>query len=362
MKLTIQAKITPSEPDELLAVMRQFNNACNWLSVYAFNNQVFNWYKLQKTAYHQIRGLFKLTSDQSKVAIRKVTNAYKLKSRRNKVAKFKPLGAMPLYGHSYKKDGTVLIYGHRYPIHTHTVLNAKSEGKLCYRRGEFIVHQAIETAVIEPYIPGGYLGCDLGIVNILVSSDGEIYSSGHLNGLRKRYQKVRSRLQKKKTKSAKRLLQHRRKKERLFARSVNHNISKQVVAKAKDAMFGIALEDLSGIRDRITVKKAQRRQHHSWSFGQLRIFIEYKANLNGVPVVFVDPRNTSRTCSECGYVDKKNRKSQSEFVCNSCGFADLADYVAARNIARRADGNQPDGASQDSSKPLFEKTRAVIIA
>jgi IS605 OrfB family transposase len=113
------------------------------------------------------------------------------------------------------------------------------------------------------------------------------------------------------------------------------------VAKAKDTRSGIALEDLKGIRESITVRKAQRRQHTSWAFDQLRRFIEYKAKLNGVPVVFVDPRNTSRECPKCGYTSKSNRKTQSGFVCNSCGFAGLADYVAALNIKRRAAGNQP---------------------
>ena len=41
------------------------------------------------------------------------------------------------------------------------------------------------------------------------------------------------------------------------------------------------------------------------------------------------------------YIDKANRKSQSEFVCKSCGFADNADHVGAVNIARRADVSRP---------------------
>jgi IS605 OrfB family transposase len=118
-------------------------------------------------------------------------------------------------------------------------------------------------------------------------------------------------------------------------------ISKGVVAKAKDSGRGIALEDLKGIRDRITVRKGQRRQHHSWAFNQLRQFIEYKAKLAGVLVKVVDPRNTSRTCPKCGSVDKANRKSQSLFSCVSCGFSAPADTVAAGIIAGRAVVNRP---------------------
>lgn len=72
---------------------------------------------------------------------------------------------------------------------------------------------------------------------------------------------------------------------------------------------------------------------HSWSFAQLRQFLNYKARLAGVPVIIVDPRNTSRRCSVCGYIDKRNRKNQAEFVCRSCGFMDNADFNASKNLS-----------------------------
>src|SRR5690606_26473738 len=137
--------------------------------------------------------------------------------------------------------------------------------------------------------PKEFLGVDLGIRNIASDSDGEVFSGDHVNGLRHRYARIRQRLQKKGTKSAKRLLKKRRHKEARFATDVNHRVAKMLVAKAKVTGRGIALEHLKGIRDRITVSKAQRRTHHSWAFHQLRSFIEYKARLAGVPVVLVNP-------------------------------------------------------------------------
>jgi len=73
----------------------------------------------------------------------------------------------------------------------------------------------------------------------------------------------------------------------------------------------------------------------AWAFAQLRAFITYKALAAGVPVIFVDPRNTSRTCPSCGHVDKANRKSQTRFLCVSCGCAGGADHFAAVEIGRR---------------------------
>jgi transposase len=70
-----------------------------------------------------------------------------------------------------------------------------------------------------------------------------------------------------------------------------------------------------------------------WSFSELRGFIEYKAKMAGVPVVAVDPRNTSRTCPECGHIDKGNRLVRGVFLCLQCDHFDHADIVGAINIA-----------------------------
>jgi IS605 OrfB family transposase len=132
-------------------------------------------------------------------------------------------------------------------------------------------------------------------------------------------------------------------KESRFRRDVNHCISKSIVAKAKGTARGIALENLKGITIR-TVKRLRRKQrsrHGSWSFYQLRTFIEYKAKMLGVPVVVVDPRNTSRTCAECGHSERANRQSQSRFQCRRCGHTANADVNAARNISRGVAINRP---------------------
>jgi IS605 OrfB family transposase len=110
------------------------------------------------------------------------------------------------------------------------------------------------------------------------------------------------------------------------------------VAEAKGTGRGIALENLRGIRERVSVRRSQRATLHSWSFHQLRQFIAYKAALAGVPVVYVDPRNTSRTCPACGLVDARNRPTQARFQCVQCRLAGPADTIAAENIRVRGRG------------------------
>jgi len=70
----------------------------------------------------------------------------------------------------------------------------------------------------------------------------------------------------------------------------------------------------------------------------------------------VGSKNTSRECPECHHVEKRNRKSRDVFQCLNpeCAYTEMADYVAARNIAGRAAVNQPIVA------PLFSAvTKAV---
>ena len=68
-----------------------------------------------------------------------------------------------------------------------------------------------------------------------------------------------------------------KRRESRFRRDVNHRISKKIVTTAKDTGRGISLEDLTGIRDRTTVRAEDRAKHSGWSFFHLRAFVEYKA-------------------------------------------------------------------------------------
>jgi IS605 OrfB family transposase len=211
----------------------------------------------------------------------------------------------------------------------------KGQADLVVRNGVFFLYVTLDVPESSPEEAEDYLGIDLGVTNIAVDSDGSVYSGATVNGMRHRHRRLRSKLQAKRTRSSRRLLMKRRRKEQRFARNENHRISKQIVAMAKDTQRGIALENLTHIR-RVPVRRSQRATLYSWSFSQLRYFITYKAQLAGVPVILVDPRNTSRTCPECGVIDKASRPSQSIFLCTSCGFAGHADAVAAVIIGRRA--------------------------
>lgn len=208
---------------------------------------------------------------------------------------------------------------------------------LVLRNGAWYLHAICEIPESAVHEPSGFLGVDLGIANIATTDDGTRYAGTQLNRARHRNRALRRKLQAKGTKSARRLLKKRSRKEARFGADINHRIAKRIVTEAQRTSRGIALEDLGGIRERVRLRKPQRVMLHSWAFAQLGRFIGYKAALAGVPVVYVDPGYTSQGCSACGHVDKKNRPDQATFRCTSCGFAEHADVNAARNIAARAE-------------------------
>ena len=121
--------------------------------------------------------------------------------------------------------------------------------------------------------------------------------------------------------------------EKRFQKDVNHKIARTLVRKAVVSRKALALEDLTGFRERTTDRREDRYERHSWAFYQLRMYIAYKAAWASVPVRFVDLRNTSRTCSECGHCAKANHQTQASFLCKQCGFCCNADLNAAINIS-----------------------------
>ena len=210
-----------------------------------------------------------------------------------------------------------------------------------YRNGVFYLIVVVDAPEKSEYDPVGALDVDLGIENIAVDSDRQIFESKKVEKTRQRYSRLRSILQHTGTKSAKRKLKRLSGKERRFKKDTNHVISKTIISKAKGTTRTIGIEDLKYIRSRVTVRRSQRDKHSKWAFGQLRNFITYKAKKEGVPLRIVKSKNTSRQCPSCGYIDQRNRKSRNEFECLQCKYKEMADYVAAKNIAVMAAVNRP---------------------
>ncbi len=336
---------SPEQSTALLETMHAFNDACNAIAETAFAEQLANKFALQKVVYREARTQYGLSSQLAIRAISKVVDSYKRDKsikptfRREgavtydeRVMSFKGLNTVSLL----TVQGRVLVPFRIGGYQQSRLDSIKGQADLLYRNGIFSLAVTLDVPEVTPEPTTEALGVDLGIINIATDSRGETFSGIAIEKTRRKMLTLRSSLQARGTKSAKRHLKTLSGKEARFRKNTNHVISKRIVQKAKTNKQAIAIEELRHIRQRTerTVRHSRRVRQSSWSFWQLRFFLSYKAALAGVSLHTVDPRNTSRTCSECGHCAKENRKSQACFLCVNCGHTDNADRNAAINISR----------------------------
>jgi putative transposase len=355
MKLVanIQLKPTPEQAQLLKATLETCNRACNWIAGEGLAKKTFRQYDLQKLFYYDTKTKFNLSAQVVVRCTAKVADAYKI-GPETKTRHFRPDSAQPYDDRifRFKKGDVVSIWllGGRQAIpfvcgerQRALLKHRKGEVDLMLIRGKWYVACVCDIPDPADIKPNGVLGVDLGIVNLAFDSDGTCYSGSGIEEQRRIHSHRRANLQKNGSKSAKRKLRKLKGKQAKFQKNTNHVISKKIVQAAQRSQSSIALEDLKGItsKDGVKARRRHRNKLHNWGFAQLRQFIAYKAKQLGIPLVFVNPRNTSRECPACHVIDKANRPSQSVFSCISCGHSDIADYIAAQNIRARAVINQP---------------------
>jgi putative transposase len=320
--------------------------ALNWVNQNT-PEKVVNAVKLQSLCYREIRARFGLSSNLARTTsrlrdqqvCRQLAGARKVARQKNRpVKEFK--GGFATYDariFSFReKDWTVslttvegrerfeLAIG-RYQREQLAGSNPKkTSGPLTRtatlvkrKDGSYFIQICVETEPSPPQRPDRVLGVDLGRTDIAHTSEGDNWHGQQLSQVRERYSRLRATLQRKAskgTRSSRRrcrgLLQRLSGREKRFQSRqrcvaktwVNHRISKAIVSRAKATNSAIALEDLTGIRERINQQprsKAERRRANSWAFYQLRQFLEYKALRAGVALILVPPAYTSQTCHRC---------------------------------------------------------------
>jgi IS605 OrfB family transposase len=387
VKLVVQVKLLPwpGQAAAMEATLYACNDAANWVSRIAFGMTSRRTYDVRKRTYPGLRAAG-IGSQAAQHVIKKVCDAYAtLKtniragnlgepgSKRRMKAESEPVRFRPDAAQPYDQRNLSFALDAR-TVSLWTVTGrlkdvpftgsqAQLEQLAGHPRGESdLIHRdgmwflAVTIDVPDPVLrePGGWLGVDLGVVNIATTSDGKRMTGRGLNRYRRRQLALRRKLQAKATKSAKRRLKRRRRREARFAADTNHCIAKTIVVTAERTGRGIALEDLTGIRARVRLRKDQRSSLHSWAFAQLGQFIAYKARRAGIPVVYVDPAYTSQQCSECSYTDRNNRAGQATFACRACGVTVHADINGSRNIALRADAAWQAGRQSSAPEPALE--------
>jgi putative transposase len=112
------------------------------------------------------------------------------------------------------------------------------------------------------------------------------------------------------------------------------------------------MEDLKGIRKRINYGRMLNRRLHSWNFRRLQFYVEYKAKLEGLPVVYVSPRGTSSLCPVCG--GRLAMNGHRRMKCK-CEYEGDRDVIACLNMLRMRGAPLPLKAINEALKAEVER-------
>jgi transposon, transposase len=178
---------------------------------------------------------------------------------------------------------------------------------------------------------------DLGLTNLLTFNDGSMYGRTYLSSRLKDYDKKISTLCARLQRNGVRPRSSRRYRKLVDSlRAFLKNEINRVMNKSLNRFMPkhIVVERLNFQSQRLS----KRLNRLIGNFGKSIV----RAKLNdfsekyGTTIEEVNPAYTSQTCSSCDYVAKKNRRSQSVFICACCGLKLHADINAARCIDARS--------------------------
>jgi putative transposase len=356
LKATLRLKLHTDEAATALLqeALRQSTDCFNAVCRYGWNHNERNGLELHRATYSNLRDLYPNLPSQLVVSARmKATEALKsVQALANKGKKVScpqsELCPIRYDARSYwvkLEEGSASLatpcgrIGVRFhlPACYHQYVSWRiCSADLCWdhRKKRFYLHVVVDKDASDPIPDGNVVGCDMGVKRVAVTSNHKFFSSARMHTRTRQHQRLKSELQAKGTKSAKRHLRKVSRRWTRFQAHMNHCIANEILASMKSGDV-LAIEDLTDIRDGCKHRKKQRGLFNRWSFAQLASFLQYKAERKGILVVIVDPRYSSQTCSKCGHRERANRKSQSRFCCKSCGYQVNADWNAAQNLRQR---------------------------
>jgi putative transposase len=358
--LTLVVRIEPAtEQYQLLNdTAVAFASACNWINDNV-NSNLTNRNSIQAVCYSEVKSKFGLTANHVVRACARVgANRLTAKQKGRKVKGFKPT-SFDCDARTFRiiEDGylvSISTTGKRVkvPMRVSNYHIGKLKGQnptsaqVClHRDGNFYIHIQLKSEAPKNRKSKNVIGVDFGRRDLAVTSTGKSWSGKSIEKTRDKYSRVRASLQKKAsqgTRSTRRrtrqILKRLSGREKRYQQWLNHNISISIIREAIAINSTVAIEDLSGIRERTNEKprnKTERRRSNSWTFYQLRNFLEYKGIKEGVDVIAIPPAYTSQTCHQCLHihpVQGKSYRSGKNFKCGNCGNQCDADFNGSKMI------------------------------
>lgn len=190
-----------------------------------------------------------------------------------------------------------------------------------------IVNTDYTPSFVGPNSENQAIGIDMGLAHFAVDSEGRFVSNPKHFSKHERRLRIENRSLARKKKGSKSWIKQVKRLSLLHHKIAN--VRKDFLHKESTIIAAnynrVYLENLN-----ISGMAKNRRLSKSISdagWGMFKTMLSYKTT-----VVLINPKHTSQQCFQCGHIDSENRKTQSDFICMSCGHSDNADVNAAKNI------------------------------
>ena len=362
IEITITSKIQIYPNNEQIEILNktmfQIKKALNYISKYIFDNNCLSQSKINTDTYYYLRETYSLKSQMAQSCMKSVIAKYQ--SAKSNGHKFSLI--------NFKKNEYDLVWNRDYSLNfdkqIFSVNSIKGRlkipfviksnekyfdetwsfgtAKLVNKFNKFFLHIPMTKEINDFSFSDcrRVVGVDLGINFLATTYDSDnkslFFNGEHIKDKRAQFSKVRKELQQVKTPSSRKRLKAIGSRENRFVTDVNHQVTMALIEKyGSNTLF--VLEDLTGVRNSTEkVRKNNRYISVSWAFYQFRQMLEYKANLIGSKVIFVDPKYTSQTCPKCSHVEKSNRDKKNHiFKCKTCDYTSNDDRIGAMNLQRK---------------------------
>ncbi|MGA2800521.1 MAG: transposase [Candidatus Micrarchaeaceae archaeon] len=346
---------------ELLSLMEIFKEMVNDCIKTGLENNITSLKSLSNKSYHILEkydalSYYKLTAISSAVGI---LRNYRKAQRKNKETKrpyLRKLKLVSCYGLKIE-SGNLVIPTTKEPIiiplngHTKRTLSGYTirsfsltprTASICYAKN------------INQIKPTGVIGIDRNLNNVTCVDNKlnkNIYKFDKITIMKREYKETKSHLKRNDYRIRTLIYTKYGRRQKRRTVQIFHNASKKIVENAKETNSAIVMERLTGIRKLYKKGNGQGKNYrftlNSWSFAELQRQIKYKADWEGIPVLYVNPRGTSSNCSKCG--SRVIEWADRMVSCNNCGMALDRDVNAAMNIMLKgASWLDADGISKEA--------------
>ena len=346
--LSFAMKLPPEPANPIHETLIAFRKAVRYVVNWCIENKIVNLAKVHHNLYYKLREAYKLPARLALDAIRQgiwIAKGWLRNPKRGRRPVIRKLSMILTSKQSYTfnwAEASILTVKGRETVPL--VYVERWHGKYKdWRVKEARLLPSRLNVVVEKDVPAKHindvLGLDINYVNLTFSDETRIPVKGFIKALafKAKAEAIQQRYPKRwrYVNGIKKAISRFGIRVRNIIKDTVNQLAVQVVKIASQKNSALAVEDLKRLNSSFKdFSRNQRTRLHIWAYKKLLETIEFKAKIEGIPIVKVNPKGTSSKCPICQ--SKLKRVGYRRLRCSSCGFEGDRDYIASLNLRMKA--------------------------